>query len=90
MLWLFLFILFVGIGVWMTIAGLVFERGREAFLQKMKADARLKDAQANKEKIQVKRESFELERDQMDYLIEVSDKMEIPEVKEQLKATKGD
>ena len=69
-----------------SVAGLVFERGRDAFLQKMEADARLKDAQADKGEIQVRRENFELQKDQMDYLLEVSEKMDIPEVKEQLKA----
>lgn len=68
-----------------SVAGLAFERGREAFLSKMEADARLKNAQADKEEIKVRRENFELQKDQMDYLLEASEKMDIPEVKEQLR-----
>lgn len=68
-----------------SVAGLAFERGREAFLSKMEADARLKNAQADKEETKTKREKFELQKDQMDYLLEASEKMDIPEVKEQIK-----
>lgn len=69
-----------------SVAGLVFEEGRAAFISKMQAEARLKHAQADKETVQVKKESFELEKSQFDYLLELSDKMEVPEVKEQLKS----
>src|SRR5690606_35276786 len=68
-----------------SVAGLAFERGREAFLSKIEADARLKNAQADKEEIATKRESFNLQKNQIDYLLEASDKMDIPEIKEQLK-----
>lgn len=68
-----------------SVAGLAFERGRDAFLSKMEADARLKNAQADKEETKAKRENFELQKDQMDYLLEASEKMDIPEVREQLK-----
>jgi hypothetical protein len=69
-----------------SVAGLVFEEGRAAFISKIQADAKLIHAQANKELVQVKKESLELEKSQFDYLLELSDKMEIPEVKEQLKS----
>lgn len=69
-----------------SVAGLVFEEGRTAFISKMQAEARLKHAQADKEIVQAKKESFELEKSQFDYLLELSDKMEVPEVKEQLKS----
>lgn len=68
-----------------SVAGIAFERGREAFLSKLEADARLKNAQADKEEVQVKSENFNLQKSQMDYLMEVSDKMDIPEIKEQLR-----
>ena len=68
-----------------SVAGLVFEEGRDAFISKLQADAKLTHAQADKELAQVKKEQFELEKSQFDYLLELSDKMEIPEVKEQLK-----
>lgn len=68
-----------------SVAGLAFDRGREAFLSKLEADARLKNAQADKEEVKTKKESFDLQKDQMDYLLEASDKMEIPEIKELLR-----
>jgi hypothetical protein len=68
-----------------SVAGIAFERGREAFLSKLEADARFKNAQADKEEILVKKEDFELKKSQIDYLLVVSEKMDIPEVKEQLR-----
>lgn len=69
-----------------SVAGIAFERGREAFLSKLEATARLKNAQADKEEVLVKSENFNLQKSQIDYLLEVSDKMDIPEIKEQLKS----
>lgn len=69
-----------------SVAGMVFQRGREAFLTKLEADARLKNAEADSKEVEVKDKDFELKKKQFDYLLEVSDKMDIPEVKEQLKA----
>jgi len=69
-----------------SVAGIAFERGREAYLSKLEADARFKNAEADKEEIKVRREEFEHNKEQIDYLLKVSDKMELPEIKEQLKA----
>jgi len=66
-------------------AGLVFERGREAFLSKLEADARLRNSEADSKSVEVKDKQFEMFKKQFDYLLEASDKMDIPEVKEQLK-----
>lgn len=66
-------------------AGLVFERGREAFLSKMEADARLRSSEADSKAVETRDKQFELFKKQFDYLQEASDKMDIPEVKEQLK-----
>ena len=41
--------------------------------------------QAQKEAIQAAKESFELQKSQMDYLLEVSNKIDAPELREQLK-----
>lgn len=64
-----------------SVAGLVFARGREAFLQKYEADARLKNAEADLKQLEVQREKFELGKDQLDYLLQVSDKLDSPEAK---------
>ena len=69
-----------------SVAGIAFERGREAFLSKLEANARFKNAQADVEEIRAKNENFNLQKSQIDYLLEVSDKMDIPEIKEQLKS----
>ncbi|MBW8050075.1 MAG: hypothetical protein FVQ77_06995 [Cytophagales bacterium] len=66
-------------------AGLVFVRGREAFLSKLEADSRLKNAEADLKTVEVKDKQFELHKKQFDYLLEASEKMDIPEVKKQLK-----
>lgn len=68
-----------------SVAGLVFNRGREAFLKKLEADARLKEAEAQGKEIENRDKNFELNKKQMDYLLEASEKMEAPEIKEQLK-----
>jgi len=68
-----------------SVAGLAFERGREAYLLKLEADARFKNSEADKEEIKVRREEFAHNKEQIDYLLEVSDKIELPEIKEQLK-----
>ena len=68
-----------------SVAGLVLYRGREAYLRRLEAEARLVDNQADKEAIQVARDAFDLRKSQMDYLIEVSNKINEPEIREQLK-----
>jgi hypothetical protein len=68
-----------------SVAGLVFERGKEAYLRKIEAEARMLENQAQKEAIQAAKESFELQRNQMEYLLDVSNKLDAPEIREQLK-----
>jgi len=69
-----------------SVAGLAFERSREAFFRKTEAEARLIEAQADKQEIENLRERFNLKRDQFDYLLEAIQQMEIPEIREQLKS----
>lgn len=66
-------------------AGLVFERGREAFLSKLEAEAKLKNSEADLKAVEVREKEFDLHKKQFDYLNDASDKMNIPEIKEQLK-----
>ncbi|HEY5125363.1 MAG TPA: hypothetical protein VIK14_16655 [Ignavibacteria bacterium] len=66
-------------------AGIVFQRGREAYLSKLEADARLKHSEADLKAMEVKEKGFDLDKKQFDYLLDASDKMDIPEVKEHLK-----
>ncbi len=68
-----------------SVVGFVFERGREAYLRKLEAQARLSEATAFKEEVHAAREAFTLKKDQIDYLMEVSDKMGIPEIKQRIK-----
>lgn len=68
-----------------SVAGLAFERGREAFLKKLEAETRLIEAQAAKAEIEVSMERFNTQKSQLEYLLEVSEKMEVHEVKERLK-----
>jgi hypothetical protein len=67
-----------------SFAFLVFERGREAFLQKMEAEASIIKEKSLQESIKTAKKEFELQRSRMDYVIELSNKMQIPEIKEQL------
>ena len=69
-----------------SVAGLVFERGRDAYLQKMEAEAKLLEHQANRESVQLAKDQFDLQKTQMDYLLQVSDQIDAPEIKEKLKA----
>lgn len=64
---------------------IVYERGREALLRKLEAEARLKEAQAKKEESAIARENFELIKDKTNFLLEMVDKVEHPEVREQLR-----
>ena len=50
-------------------------------MQKYEADARLKNAEADLKQLEVQREKFELGKDQLDYLLQVSDKLDSPEAK---------
>lgn len=69
-----------------SVAGLAFERGREAFLTKLEADARLKYADADLKETEVRDKQFELGKKQFDYLLEASEKLENSEAKELLKS----
>jgi len=64
-----------------AVAGLVFDRGREAFLSKLEANARLKNAEADLKEREVNAKDFEIKKDQIDYLLEVSDSLDAPEIK---------
>jgi hypothetical protein len=68
-----------------SVAGLVFERGREAYLRRLEAESKMLENQADREGIHAARESFELGKTQLDYLLDVSDRMHAPEIKERLR-----
>lgn len=68
-----------------SVAGLVFERGREAFLGKLEADTRLKNAEADLKETEVTDKKYEIGKKQFDYLIEASEKLDVPEAKDLLK-----
>lgn len=68
-----------------SVAGLVFERGREAYLQRLEAESKLLQNQANREAVQVAALEFDLKKSQMDYLLDVSDKIDAPEIKQLVK-----
>ncbi|OQA91206.1 MAG: hypothetical protein BWY26_01105 [Elusimicrobia bacterium ADurb.Bin231] len=68
-----------------SVVGLVFERGRDAYLRKLEAQAKLSEAKAIREEVQTAREAFALKKDQIDYLMEVSDKMDVPEIKRHIR-----
>lgn len=67
-----------------SIVFMVYERGRESFLQKMEAEAAILKEKSFQESIVTARKEFELKRDRMDYVLELSKRMQIPEIKEQL------
>ena len=69
----------------LTHTGLVFERGREAYLRKLEAEALMLESQAQKEAVSAAKESFELQKNQMDYVLDVANKFEAPEIRDQLK-----
>jgi hypothetical protein len=62
-------------------ASLVYERGREAFLRKQEAEARLLEAQADHKEALVAGERFKLQRRRVDYLLEVTERIDDPEMK---------
>jgi hypothetical protein len=64
---------------------LIFRRGREAFLSKLEANARLKNAEADLKSVEVKGKQFELHKQQFDYLLELGDKLDIVDSKADLK-----
>jgi len=68
-----------------SVAGLVYERGREAYLRRLEAEAHLLEHTADREAVQLAKDRFDLKRTQMDYLLDISDKVDAPEIKEILK-----
>ena len=68
-----------------SVTGLVFERGKEAYLRKLEAEARMLENQAQKEAVLAAKENFELQRNQMDYILDMANKLDAPEAREQLK-----
>jgi hypothetical protein len=68
-----------------SVAGMVFERSRESYLRKVEAEAAMLENQAQKEAIHAARENFELQKSQMDYLLDVSNKIDAPEIREVVK-----
>ncbi len=69
-----------------SVAGLAFDRGREAFLQKMEADARFAQAKAKRNEIAAAKDEFELKKSQYDYLLKISSKAGSPELRTKLES----
>lgn len=67
-----------------SVAGLAFDRGREAFLSKMEADTRLVQAKARREEIAADSDEFKLKQSQLDYMLKISGKVESQIVRENL------
>jgi len=68
-----------------SVAGLVFERGREAYLSRLEAESRLLGNKANLTGIEAAQAQFDLNKNQLNYLLEVSDRIDAPEIKEMVK-----
>ena len=69
-----------------SVAGLAFDRGREAFLQKMEADTRLVQAKARKEEISADTDEFQLKKSQLDYMLKILSKVQSPQLREKLES----
>lgn len=69
-----------------SVAGLAFDRGREAFLGKMEADARLAQAKARREEIAADKDEFQLKKSQLDYMLKISGKVESPQLRANLES----
>lgn len=63
-----------------SVAGLTFSRGREAFLQKMEADARFAHATAKQKEIAAAKDEFELKKSQYDYMSKILTQANSPEL----------
>lgn len=61
------------------VVGIAYERGREAYLVKLEAQARLESAKARQQEIAAAKSAFELHKSQMDYLLRISAKAAAPE-----------
>jgi hypothetical protein len=68
-----------------SVAGLVFERGREAYISGLEAEARLRHNQADVTAIQAAQGQFDLKKSQFNYLLDVSDRIDAPEIKKLVK-----
>lgn len=68
-----------------SVAGLVYERGRDAYLRKLEANASLLENQANREAVEVAKLSFDTQKSQLDYLLDIADRIDAPEVKKRIK-----
>jgi hypothetical protein len=69
-----------------SVGGLVFSRGREAFVSKLEGESRLLHAQAHREEIGAETDLFNLRKSQLDYLLEVTTKVEDPAVRKNLES----
>ncbi len=67
-------------------AGLAFDRGRDAFLAKMEADARFAHAKARREEIAGNKDEFQLKKSQLDYMLKISGQVESPQLRANIEA----
>jgi hypothetical protein len=64
-----------------SVVGLTFARGREAYLSKLEAEARIAKARARREEIHAASEEFDLRKKQVEYLRKVSGQIKAPDAK---------
>jgi hypothetical protein len=69
-----------------AVGGLVFARGREAFIGKLEGESRLLHAQAHREEIGAEADLFNLRKSQLDYLLEVTTRVQDPAVRKNLES----
>lgn len=67
-----------------SVVGLAFKEGRQLFIENLKAQTRINQSDARKKEIEAARAEFDLQREQIEYLRQVSGSIPIPEVKEAL------
>lgn len=69
-----------------SVAGLAFDRGRDAFLGKLEADTRLAQAKASREEIAAAKDEFDLKKSQFEYMLKISAKATSPELRKSIEA----
>lgn len=67
------------------VVGIAYQRGRDAYLTKVEAQARLEVAKARQQEVAAAKAEFELHKTQMDYLMRIAGKAATPEHQKLLK-----
>src|SRR5205823_1084981 len=67
-----------------SVSGMIFERGRDAYLRKLEADASVREYEAQREAIGVAKAAFELNRDKVAHLLSLAYDAGGEELKQQI------